>query len=155
MRLTDILSPACILAPMRAADKDGAIRELIDLLDDQGLLADKAAAMEAVMQREQLRTTGIGNALAVPHGKCEAVNQPVLAIGRPAEPIDFDSIDGKPVDVVVLLISPPDQPGEHIHVLAKISRLLTHEATRAAVAEANSREAIYDVLTCKDEQPTT
>jgi 16S rRNA (cytosine967-C5)-methyltransferase len=91
---------------------------------------DGTALKEAVWTREQTRTTGIGHGLAIPHGKCAGLSGLAMAIGKPAEPMDFEAIDGKPVRLIVLLASPPDRTSDHIQALARVSRLMTLEAFR-------------------------
>lgn len=146
MNLLDILSPECVKVPLQAQNKQGAIDELVDLLAASGKVNDPKALKEAVWARETTRTTGIGHALAIPHGKCEGVPDLAMAIGKPAEPIDFNSIDNKPVRLVVLLASPLDRTSDHIQALARISRLMTVEEFRNRIYDAASAEEIYDLL---------
>jgi len=146
MKLTDILTDECVKVPLAATTKEPAITELIDLLDANGQLTDRDVMLRAVLEREQTRTTGIGHGLAVPHGKAHGCTELVMAIGKPAEPIDFQSIDKKPVHVIVLLASPPDQTGPHIQALARISRLMTMENFRNAVFRASSGAELYGII---------
>ena len=103
-------------------------------------------AVEWVLDREATRTTGIGNGLAIPHGKCNGTDHLVMAIGRPATPIDFQAIVGRPVSLIWLLTSPPDKTGPHIHALARISRLMTIDRFRQALANAKTAQEIYDAI---------
>jgi len=146
MNLLDIVTLDCIKAPLEATDKKGVIDELIDLLADAGKIIDPAALKEAVWSREQTRTTGIGHGLAIPHGKSDAVSSVAMAIGRPAEPIDFAAIDGKPVKLVVLLASPTDRTSEHIQALARVSKMLMQEDFRERIYNAKTPEEVYDAL---------
>lgn len=146
MNLLDILTPECIKTPLAATDKRGVIDELVELLGAQGKVSDVNSLKEAVWQREQTRTTGIGHGLAIPHGKCGAMNELAMAIGRPAEPLDFEAIDAKPVRLIVLLASPPDRTSDHIQALARVSRLMTMEDFREQIYHADSPEAIYELL---------
>ncbi len=109
MRLTDILKPQNIQIPLIAANKTEAISELVALLAKNGDIADSKAVLDAVLERETTRTTGIGNGLAIPHGKCNGTSQLVMAIGKLGTPIDFQAIDGRPVSLIWLLTSPPRQ----------------------------------------------
>src|SRR4030042_1542851 len=127
MILTQILQPSCVKVPLEGKDKTSAITELVDLLDANGLLLDKETVLNACLAREQTRSTGIGSRIAVPHGKCDAVKELVMSIGVAGEPIDFESVDGKPVTIIILLVSPANQTGPHIQALAKISRLMLEE----------------------------
>jgi mannitol/fructose-specific phosphotransferase system IIA component (Ntr-type) len=146
MKLTEILKPSAIRVPLAAADKTGVITELVDLLDASGEFTSRDEVLRAVLEREATRSTGIGYGLAVPHGKSSASPHLVMAIGKPAEPIDFDSTDKLPVTLVVLLVSPPDKTGPHIQALARISRLMLLENFRSEINAAGSAEAVYEVI---------
>lgn len=146
MNLLDILSPACIRAPLVATTKRGVIDELVDVLATVGKIADPKPLKEAVWTREQTRTTGIGHGLAIPHGKCTGMGELAMAIGRPAKPMDFEAIDGQPVRLVVLLASPPDRTSDHIQALARISRLMMMDEFRERIYAAETADAIFELL---------
>lgn len=146
MNLLDILAPECIKAPLQATEKRAVIDELVDVLAAHGRVADARALKEAVWTREMTRTTGIGHGLAIPHGKCTGMTTLAMAIGKPAEPLDFQAIDSQPVRLVVLLASPPDRTSDHIQALARISRLMTMDKFRQQIYEADSAPGIYDLL---------
>lgn len=146
MRLTDILKAENIKLPLIAKNKTEAISELVNLLATTGDATDPKKVLDAVLEREATRTTGIGNGLAIPHGKCNGVSHLVMAIGRPVAPIDFQAIDGRPVTLIWLLASPPDQTGPHIHALARISRLMTIDRFRQALAAAQTPKEMYDAI---------
>ncbi len=146
MNLLDILPLQCIKAPLTAADKQGVINELVELLAAAGKVKDAKALQDAVWQRECTRTTGIGNGLAIPHGKCLGMPGLAMAIGKPAAPMNFDAIDGQPVRLIVLLASPPDKTSDHIQALAGVSRLMTMNAFREQIYAASSAQEIYDLL---------
>ena len=146
MRLTEILKPENIKVPVEARTKTDAIAELVNLLATNGEVSDPKKVLDAVLERESTRTTGIGNGLAIPHGKCNGTDHLVMAIGRPATPIDFQAIDGRPVTLIWLLSSPPDKTGPHIHALARISRLMTIEKFRQALLTAPNAQALYDAI---------
>lgn len=146
MDVSRILTPDRIKVPIQATDKTGAITELVDLLAAADALVNRDAALDAVLRREAERTTGIGYGLAIPHGKSDGCNQLVMAAGKPAVPIDFQSLDRRPVTFIVLLISPPDQTGPHIQALARISRLMNIEGFRAAVDKAASADELYAAI---------
>ena len=147
MRLTEIIKPANIKVPLAATTKTAAIEELVGLLAANGDVKDPKRVLSSVLEREATRTTGIGNGLAIPHGKTDGTgNNLVMAIGKAATPIDFQSIDGRPVSLIWLLASPPDKTGPHIHALARISRLMTIDKFRQALAQATTPEQVYDVI---------
>src|SRR4030095_15883357 len=108
MRLTEILKPKNIKVPLQAKVKNEAIAELVNLLAENGEVVDPKKVLASVLDREATRTTGIGNGLAIPHRKRTGTDHLVMAIGRPATAIDFQSIDGRPVNLIWLLTSPPD-----------------------------------------------
>jgi mannitol/fructose-specific phosphotransferase system IIA component (Ntr-type) len=146
MRLTEILKPQNIKVPLEAKVKTEAIGELVNLLAANGELTDPKKVLDAVLDREATRTTGIGNGLAIPHGKCTGTDHLVMAIGRPGTPIDFQAIDGRPVSLIWLLSSPPDKTGPHIHALARISRLMTIPRFRQALSQAKTPQEIFDSI---------
>jgi len=150
MNLLDIITPECVKAPLDATDKRGAIDELVDLLATHDRISQADVLKEAVWTREQTRTTGIGHGLAIPHGKSEGLNEIVMAIGKPSQPMDFEAIDGQPVRLIVLLASPPDKNSDHIQALARVSRLMTLEDFREKVYEAESGEEIWELLKAHD-----
>jgi nitrogen PTS system EIIA component len=152
MRLSDILKPQNIKIPLAASQKTEAITELVNLLAANGEIGDPKKVIESVLDRESTRTTGIGNGLAIPHGKTQGTKDLVMAIGKPSQPIDFQSIDGKPVTIVWLLSSPPDKTGPHIHALARISRLMTIEKFRAALNQATSGQEVFDIISQQESQ---
>ncbi len=152
MILTQILQPTCVKVPLEGKDKNAVISELIDLLEAKGLLLDKKPACEAVFMREQTRSTGIGSGIAIPHGKCKAVKELVMAVGIAHEPIDFESVDGKPVTIVILLVSPADQTGPHIQALAKISRLMLDQEFKQALETAGTADEAYELLSKKESE---
>jgi fructose-specific phosphotransferase system IIA component len=152
MNLTQILSPSCVKAPLESRDKNSVITELVDLLDSNNLLSDRDGVLNAVLMREKTRSTGIGSGIAIPHGKCNAVKELVMAIGIAGEPIDFDSIDGKPVKIVILLASPIDQTGPHIQALAKISRLMLDDSFKENLEKSTSAEEAYKLLSEKEKE---
>jgi fructose-specific phosphotransferase system IIA component len=152
MRLTEILKPHNIKVPLEAKTKTEAIKELIDVLAASGEVTDPQKVLDAVLEREATRTTGIGNGLAIPHGKCTGTTNLVMAVGKAAAPIDFQSIDGRPVSLIWLLSSPPDKTGPHIHALARISRLMTIDRFRQSLLTATTAQDVYDLIVQQENQ---
>jgi len=151
MILTQILQPDCVKVPVESNTKEAVITELVDLLDGKGLLSKRDVALEAVLTRERTRSTGTGAGIAIPHGKCNAVRQLVMAIGIAREPIEFESIDGKPVTILILLVSPADKTGPHIQALAQISRLMLDEEFKQKLENAASADEVYKLLQSKED----
>jgi fructose-specific phosphotransferase system IIA component len=150
MNLLDFLKPECVKVPLVATDKRAAIDELVDALAASGSITDAGVLKEAVWTREQTRTTGIGNGLAIPHGKCAGIPSLVIAIGKPAQPIDFASIDRQPVKLIVLLASPPDRGPDHIMALAKISRMFMTRELREQIYAAETAGELYDIIKAQE-----
>ena len=150
MRLTEILKPKNIKVPLEAKTKAEAIAELVDVLAASGDITDPKKVLDAVMEREATRTTGIGNGLAIPHGKCNGTRDLVMAIGKAAQPIDFQAIDGRPVTIIWMLASPPDKTGPHIHALARISRLMTIDKFRHAMMQTKTAQEAYDLIVAQE-----
>ncbi len=148
--IIDILDPKAIRVPLVATDRQGALEELVDALAQSGVIGDPALFKKSVWEREQLRSTGIGEGLAIPHGKCASIKRPAIAIGRPAVPIEFGAIDRRPVRLIVLLASPPDKISEHIQVLHRVSRLFSNVATRERACMAPDAQALYEELRSAD-----
>jgi fructose-specific phosphotransferase system IIA component len=146
MNLTQILKPESILVPLEASDKQEAIALLVDLLADQEAIQDRQQLHQAVWQREQTRTTGIGHRVAIPHGKCCCCQSVALAVARTGSPLDFDAIDNEPVELIFLLASPVDQTSMHIDALASISRMLTDPHLRQLLIEADSGKDLFKVI---------
>ena len=141
MNLADLIQEKTIRAPLEATDRQGAISELVDLLSDEGCIANCAIIKKAVWERELQRTTGIGEGLAIPHARCDQLKNMVLAMGRPSTPIDFTSPDKRPVELIILLVSPTDNTSDHIQALGKISRLMVDRTFReAAYATENASD---------------
>ncbi|MDF1869292.1 MAG: PTS sugar transporter subunit IIA [Phycisphaerales bacterium] len=146
MNLSDILTVDCIQAPLNATDKQNAINELVDLLAQNDMIKNPESLKDAVWSREQTRTTGIGHGLAIPHGKCDSITSPTLAIGRPSTPMEFESMDSQPVELIVLLASPTASTREHIEALASVSRIMNNPSFRDEIYKADNAKDIYDLL---------
>jgi len=146
MKLSEILSPDCVCVPLAAADKPASIQTLVAMLAKSGRIGDEQEVVNAVLSREQARSTGIGLGLAVPHGRCAQVRVLSLAVGRLAAPIEFGSIDGRPCEFIALLASPTDQNGPHIQALAAMSRLWMNESFRRDVLSATAPNVVYEAF---------
>jgi fructose-specific phosphotransferase system IIA component len=150
MVLTQILQPECVKVPLAGKEKTAVITELVDLLDKQGFLTDKAMVLDSVLAREKTRSTGIGSGVAIPHGKCKGVNELVMALGVTAGPIDFESADGAGVRIIALLVSPVEKTGPHIQMLARISRLMLDDDLRKKVEESKSAAELFELIKQKE-----
>ncbi|MCC5822746.1 MAG: PTS sugar transporter subunit IIA [Phycisphaerales bacterium] len=150
MQLSEILSVECVRSPLAGTEKQAVIGELVDVLTNAGKVQDPEGLKQAVWTREQTRTTGIGHGLAIPHGKNAGMKSLAMAIGKPAEPLDFEAIDNQPVKLVVLLASPPDRTSDHIQALARVSRLMSSESFREKIYAAETPEEIFELVIEQD-----
>lgn len=146
MKLTEYLTPATIQVPLVATDKMQAITKMVEMIVEQGLARNREELLAAVLERESQRTTGIGRGFAIPHAKSDSVGKLVLGFGRLAEPIDFASIDGQPVSLLAMLVSPTHATTLHIQALARLSRMVTNEAILDSLLSAQSADAFYKVI---------
>ena len=145
MRLSDLLPPAQIRIGLRARSKKDAIAELAGLLPlpAQG---DRAAVVRAVLEREALMSTGIGRGVAVPHGKSPEVPRLMADMATCPGGIAFDAVDGEPCQILLLLVSHPDDSGPHIRALAQVARVLNQEKAKRGLAEARTAEEVVAVF---------
>ncbi|HSV99645.1 MAG TPA: PTS sugar transporter subunit IIA [Sedimentisphaerales bacterium] len=146
MILARALSPSCVKVPLEATDKNGIITELVDSLHENGFLPDRDKTLGEIFDREHIRSTGVGRGIAIPHGRSASVHDLVLAVGVPRAPVEFDSVDGNPVSIVVLLVSPARQTGAHIQAMATISRMMLDLEFREALERASSAQAVYELF---------
>jgi PTS system fructose-specific IIA component/PTS system nitrogen regulatory IIA component len=148
MKFSDFVKPETIVPDLVASDKRSAIRELVQSLVDHNQI--RAEEMEgiftAIMNREELGSTGIGRGVAVPHTKHASVDQLIGTVGISAGGIDFQSLDREKVQLVFLLISPPDRPGDHLRALENISRQLHDETFCRFLKQAKSAADIRQIL---------
>ena len=142
MKLMDFLIPDAIEPDMKSTTKTDAIRELVALLDRAGSINQEDAVAEVVLEREELGTTGIGEGIAVPHGKSGAVESLLAAFGRSKRGIDFKALDNQPVHLFFLLVAPENSTGPHLIALARISRLLKNRDFRKALMDAEDKAEI-------------
>ena len=146
LELTDFITPECIVHSLQAADAQSAITELVHHLAAIGSIDAAQPIIEAVWTREQQRSTGIGDGIAVPHGRCDHVDRIVAAVGTADPAIDFKAGDGKPVNLVVLLVSPTENTTLHIQALGAISRLLGDPDVRRRLRNCPDAACVHDVL---------
>ncbi|AQQ69917.1 EIIABC-Fru [Limihaloglobus sulfuriphilus] len=152
MQLSQILKPESVITPLKGSDKDSIIEELVDVLAGSGQISDREKVLDSVMTREETRSTGIGSGIAIPHGKSSGTSELVMSVGICPAGIDFDSIDNKPVNIVLLLASPVDKTGPHIQALARISRVMLDDELRKAIIAAKDPKEVYELITSRDSE---
>ncbi|MBU5265453.1 PTS fructose transporter subunit IIABC [Virgibacillus proomii] len=150
MKITELLKEETILLDLKASSKEEAIDELINQLDRSGRLMDKAAFREAILQREQQSTTGIGDGIAIPHAKSHAVKTPSIAFGRSASGIDYDSLDGKPAHLFFMIAASEGANNEHLQALSRLSTLLMDEQFRSKLVNASNVAQILEAVNQKE-----
>jgi mannitol/fructose-specific phosphotransferase system IIA component (Ntr-type) len=148
MKLSDFVVREAILVDLQATGKEEAIREIVRSLCSAGQVseADSEGVIRAILGREELGSTGIGQGAAVPHTRHPTVNKLVGTVAISRHGVDFAALDGDPVDIFFLLISPPSQAGDHLRALENISRHLKDERFVSFLRQAKTREAVIDLL---------
>jgi len=146
MTLADIIDARAVLPAVKAQNKKQVLQELSQAM--AGLVAvDQRVIFETLHRREKLGSTGLGQGIAIPHGRLPNISRVYGLFARLASPIDFDSIDGQPVDLVFVLLAPDDAGADHLTALARISRLLREPATLAKLRGTDTAEGLYAILT--------
>ena len=146
MNLLDILSPESTIVDLKGESKEDIIAELVNSLPVGDAITDREQVLQAVLDREKIMSTGIGDGIAIPHGKSAAVTELVAAMGTQRRGVDFDALDGEPAFVFFLLVSPANVSGPHIKALARISRLLKNDEFKKKLIEADSAEEIIATI---------
>lgn len=150
MKLSDFVVREAILVDLQATGKEEAIREIVQSLHTAGRLAeaDLESVARAILNREELGSTGIGQGVAVPHTRHPKADRLIgtVALSRKPRGVDFAALDGEPVDILFLLISPPNQPGDHLRALENISRHLKDERFVNFLRQAQTREQVEELL---------
>ncbi|MBP5739751.1 MAG: PTS sugar transporter subunit IIA, partial [Spirochaetia bacterium] len=143
------ISKDLIICNLKASNKDEAILELVDLVSTSPNITDRQVLLDDIMQREQKMSTGMEHGIAFPHAKSEGVKHLTVAIGRKKSGIEFDSLDGLPSTIFVLIASPTDEASPHLQVLSAVSGVLSQEENRKKILEAKSAEDIAKVFSAE------
>ena len=150
MKITDILKKEFIIDNLVSADKASVLEELSFFLKSKGLVSDKENLLNALMEREKLGSTGIGENVAIPHAKSSEIGQIITIFGRSIKGVEFDSLDKKPVHFIYLVLAPAKSSGQHLKVLARISRLLKNKSLRETIISATETNQIYSIIADED-----
>ena len=150
MKISEILSQDHIIAQLEPTTKAGVLETLCQFLKDQGAIKDPEALHTALLEREKLGSTGIGENVAIPHAKSEDIDRIVCVFGKSREGIEYESLDQKPVNFVCLLLAPSNSTGQHLKALARIARLLKSQSLREAILKANDASSIYSLIIDED-----
>ena len=147
MTVSDVLKSDRIALHLKSDTKESALKELTELLYKSGALTDKDAFLNDVLTRESISTTGIGNGIAIPHGKSANVLETTVAIGRCEKQLEWESVDDKPVNFIVLLaVNENDRTGVHVRLLSQMARKLASEETCRRLVDAKTAEEITSIF---------
>ena len=154
MKITDFLRDKAISVDLQAKDKEGVIRELVQLLVRAGEIkpVDEEKIVPVLLAREALGSTGIGQGVGIPHGKSNVVRQLVGAFGISRRGVNFDSLDGEAAQIFFLLLAPEDSAGPHLKALARISRLLKDRYFRDSLREAKEDKQVVRIIQQEDQK---
>jgi nitrogen PTS system EIIA component len=152
MQLKEILKKEAITIDLKASTKEEVIKELVSLVADMYAIKGKKELIENVTKREKLGSTGMGQGIAIPHCKYDKIDNIYLAIGISKEGVDFKALDGEPVYIFFILIAPSTSAGPHLKALARISRLLRDEYFCRSLRNANTAQAVYNIVISDDEK---
>lgn len=152
MKISDILDSNNIIAAVKAGNKNRVIEELVEVMVETLPSLNKDELIKVLLERERLGSTGIGDGVAIPHGKFNGISEPILSFGRSKKGLDFDTMDGQPAHLFFLLVAPEDSASIHLKALARIAKILKNDSFRKQLMEASTREEIYQVITHDDEE---
>ncbi|MBI4550359.1 MAG: PTS sugar transporter subunit IIA [Candidatus Omnitrophica bacterium] len=152
MKITDILGKQSIKIGMEATDKEAALKELVEILSRVKDIGDKKAIVRALIERESLGSTGIGQGIAIPHAKTERLSELIAVLGISRKGVNFDALDGEAVYIFFLLVAPKDSAGPHLKALAKISRLLRDSYFCELLKRAKDENEIYEIIRNEEER---
>ena len=152
MKISDILTERLVVMGLEGSSKEEIIDAMIDLVSTSAKVIDKERVRQAIFEIEKIMSTGVGNGFAIPHGKTDAVSDIVAAFAVTQKPIDYQSLDEKPVRLVFLLVGKDSMVGPHIKLLSRISRLMNKEDFRKRLLELKTSREIIEVF--KQEEAT-
>jgi fructose-specific phosphotransferase system IIA component len=144
--LSELLSSSLVKVPLEATTKDEILAELVEVLATQRCIRDAGEVLRVIREREAVLSTGIGNGVAIPHGKSMASPQLSIAAGVAREPVEYDALDGEPVRLVFLLVGPEAAAGAHIKALSRISRLVRQPELRSRLLESRDSDAFVEAV---------
>ncbi len=152
MKLTDILSKDQIIIPLKGTTKNEIIEEMVDRLYQLKKIDSKEKILKAILDREAVMSTGVGDHVAIPHGKADGVKDIIALFGIAQQDIDFQSIDNKPVRLIFMLVGPPDKTGPHLKALSRISRLMHNEDFRDRLMKATDANEVMQTIESEEEK---
>jgi len=151
MKVTELLKREFVIEELVSRTKRDVLRELADAVLQGREGYEPEETVNILQEREKLGSTGIGDGIAIPHGKLAIIDEMAISFGRSTEGIDFNAMDGRPVHLFFLLLAPENAAGQHLKMLAKISRMLKDESFRKDLLASRSREELLKIITDKDD----
>jgi len=152
MLLSDVLKEVNVVPDLSAKDKNGLIEELAEVVVRSEPSIKMQSLVQVLLEREKLGSTGIGDGVAIPHGKLAGIDKPVVAFGRSKKGINFEAMDDQPADLFFLLVAPENTSGMHLQLLAKIARLLGSSSVRKKLREGKTRWDLFKTITDSDQE---
>lgn len=152
IKISDILDASAVCLDLDVKDKTEALVRLIDVLAAGGKVRDVQELKRVILEREKLMSTGIGNGVALPHGKTSVVDTSLAALATLRTPIDFDSLDDKPVSIILLLVGTEGNVGMHLRLLSRISRMVGSESFRSSLLGAKSVNDVLELFASYEEE---
>ncbi|TDL32996.1 PTS fructose transporter subunit IIA [Jeotgalibacillus sp. S-D1] len=152
MKITDLLTKDTIELNLQSKEKAGTIEEMVSVLDRAGKLNDKTAYQKAIQAREDQTTTGIGEGIAIPHAKTEAVKEPAIAFGRSTEGLDYESLDGQPAHLIFMIAASAGANDTHLQALSRLSVLLLKEEVKQGLLDAKNSDEVIALLSYHEEE---
>lgn len=146
MNISEFLSKEGIKIGLSSTEKEDALKELVDLLGTVKELGDKKGIIKSLIERESLGSTGIGQGIAIPHGKTDRVDKLVAVLGISQKGVNFEALDGEPVYIFFLLVAPKDTAGPHLKALAQISRLLRDSYFCELMRRCKTPDEVYELI---------
>jgi fructose-specific phosphotransferase system IIA component len=146
MKVNELLKPKYILTDFKSDKKDDVINELIDLLKGDEKVLDLEEVRKCVFDREKIMSTGVGKGFAIPHGKTNSVTDIIAVFGKSKKPIEYDALDGEPVNLIFLMVGKDTLVSKHIKLLSRISRLMNNDEFREKLVKAESKEYILKIF---------
>ena len=151
MKFSELINKNYIIPEFKGSTKKQVLEELVEALASNNIEIDKVVLLNALLEREKLGSTGIGDGVAIPHGKLNGLDNIILLFGKSGQGVDFDAIDRKPVCMVFLLVAPADSAGLHLKALARLSRMLREKEFKNSLLMASDAEALLKIIVDKDE----
>ncbi|BCA79551.1 PTS sugar transporter subunit IIA [Desulfuromonas sp. AOP6] len=152
MKIADFLNASAIADNLKAKSKNDVLAELTDTIVNTDKSLDRDEVIRVLQEREKLGSTGIGDGVAIPHGKLKNIGNLLICFGRSHDGVDFDSMDGRPAHLFFLLIAPEESVGIHLKTLARISKLLKNKDVRQRLLQADTASDIYSIIIEEEEK---